>query len=220
MTFEERIEALTQSSNLARHRLTQQRHILAAQTRANELMFAQIALRFADTRESVSPGSPAATRTASTGTSNASTTWNTDLSAVNACDHRLVKQGMRPWIVLILIPIAIVLILAAITVPKYNQVRMSGYEAATIQAVKTINAAEARYHERLGHYTASLSELNAHPLTRYNFILSMTPDGYALTALPVAYNRTGRRSFYSDQTNIIRNHWGPGPATTGSVEIR
>jgi 2-phospho-L-lactate transferase/gluconeogenesis factor (CofD/UPF0052 family) len=60
MTFEERIEALTrrhealaESLELVGYRLDQQERLMAEQNRANELLFAQIALRFADTRDAI-----------------------------------------------------------------------------------------------------------------------------------------------------------------------
>jgi hypothetical protein len=34
------------------------------------------------------------------------------------------------------------------------------------------------------------------------------------------YNSTGRRSFFSDQTMVIRENWGPEPATANSKEIK
>jgi type IV pilus assembly protein PilA len=140
----------------------------------------------------------------------------------------------------LLIVIAIILILAAIAVPKYNQVRMSGYETAAIQAIKTIHAVETQYYSQFGRYATSLTELGppsggqAGPQAAdmisgdlatgikggYKFTLTGTPTGYTVTAVPVAYNNTGRRGFYSDQTMVIRNHWGPETPTAESPEIK
>jgi len=38
-------------------------------------------------------------------------------------------------------------------------------------------------------------------------------SGYAISAVPVAYGNTGSRTFYSDQTRVIRENDGPEPAT-------
>jgi hypothetical protein len=38
--------------------------------------------------------------------------------------------------------------------------------------------------------------------------------------VPKVYNSTGRRTFYSDQTLVIRENWGPEPATAQSPEIK
>jgi hypothetical protein len=54
----------------------------------------------------------------------------------------------------------------------------------------------------------------------YNFTLSETPTGYAITAVPKAFNSTGRRTFYSDQTMTIHQNWGQEPATAQSPELR
>ena len=47
-----------------------------------------------------------------------------------------------------------------------------------------------------------------------------TPGGYTLTVTPESYNGSGRRSFFSDQTMVIRENWGPEPATASSKEIK
>ena len=140
----------------------------------------------------------------------------------------------------LLIVIAIILILAAIAVPRYNQVRMSGYETAAIQAIKTIHAVETQYYSQFGRYAVSLTELGppsggtAGPQAAdmisgdlatgtkggYKFTVTGTPTGYTVTATPVAYNNTGRRSFFSDQTMTIRNHWGPETATQEDPELK
>jgi len=140
----------------------------------------------------------------------------------------------------LLIVIAIILILAAIAVPKYNQVRMTGYETAAIQAIKTIHAVETQYYSQFGRYAVSLTELGppsggtpgpqaADMISGdlasgikggFKFTVTGTATGYTVTAVPVAYNNTGRRSFYSDQTMLIRNHWGPETASPESPEIK
>jgi hypothetical protein len=54
----------------------------------------------------------------------------------------------------------------------------------------------------------------------YKITITGTPVGYTVLAIPVAYNNTGRRSFFSDQTLVIREHYGPEPATAESTEIK
>jgi hypothetical protein len=46
-----------------------------------------------------------------------------------------------------------------------------------------------------------------------------TPGGYTLTVVPETYNSSGRRSFFSDQSMVIRENWGPEPATVSSKEV-
>ena len=53
------------------------------------------------------------------------------------------------------------------------------------------------------------------------FIFQMqgTPGGYTMTVVPETYNSSGRRSFFSDQSMVIRENWGPEPATVSSKEV-
>jgi hypothetical protein len=54
----------------------------------------------------------------------------------------------------------------------------------------------------------------------YKFVLTGTPTGYTVNANPVTPGTTGRRTFYSDQTGIIRENWGQEPANQSSKEIK
>jgi hypothetical protein len=53
-----------------------------------------------------------------------------------------------------------------------------------------------------------------------NFTLTATPEGYAINVDPVAFNSSRSRTFYSDQTLVIRENLGSGPATSNSQELR
>ncbi|MBI1896981.1 MAG: prepilin-type N-terminal cleavage/methylation domain-containing protein [Acidobacteria bacterium] len=140
----------------------------------------------------------------------------------------------------LLIVVAIILILAAIAVPKLNQNRMLSQETAAIRQIGTIHTAETQYYSQFGRYATSLAELgppaggNAGPnaadlipgdmaagkKTGFVFQLQGTPIGYVINANPEAFGSSGRRTFYSDQTLVIRQNWGPEPATATSPEIR
>jgi hypothetical protein len=54
----------------------------------------------------------------------------------------------------------------------------------------------------------------------YKFVMAATPTGYTVNANPVAYNNTGSRTFYSDQSLVIRQNFGQEPATAASPEIK
>ena len=47
----------------------------------------------------------------------------------------------------------------------------------------------------------------------YRFEFSVTRTGYTIAAAPLQWNVTGRRSFYSDQSLVMRFTWGPEPQT-------
>jgi type IV pilus assembly protein PilA len=56
--------------------------------------------------------------------------------------------------------------------------------------------------------------------TGYQFILLGGANGYAVNANPVTFGSTGRRTFFSDQTHVIRQNWTSEPATANSEEIK
>jgi prepilin-type N-terminal cleavage/methylation domain-containing protein len=139
----------------------------------------------------------------------------------------------------LLIVIAIILIIAAIAVPKMNNQMMAAHEMAAIRQITTIHQAETQYYSQFGKY-AALTELGppasgtAGPAAAdlipkiladgknsgYVFAVQNTATGYAVTAVPETFNSTGRRTFYSDQTLQIRNNWTQEPANANSPEIK
>ena len=140
----------------------------------------------------------------------------------------------------LLIVISIILIIAMIAAPKLGRTRMYSQEMAAIQHIKTLHTAQAQYYSQYGRYAASLAELgpptagNPGPHAAdlipgdlasgekggYRFTLQATPTGYVIQAEPVQFNTSGSRTFYSDQTLVIRNNFGPEPATASSPEIK
>jgi type IV pilus assembly protein PilA len=140
----------------------------------------------------------------------------------------------------LLIVIAIILIIAAIAVPKMDKARMHAQEMAAIEQIKTIQAGEAMYYSEFGQFATKLEELGppsggqASPSaadlipgdlskgikTGYQFILVGGPNGYTVNANPVTFNSTGTRTFFSDQTHVIRNNWSSEPANVNSPEIK
>lgn len=140
----------------------------------------------------------------------------------------------------LLIVIAIILIIAAIAVPKLDKARMHTQEMAAIQQIRTIHTAQTQYYSQFGRYAKTLEELGppasgapgpaAADLipgdlakgekSGYRFLVQATPTGYTINANPVVYNSTGRRSFFSDQTLVVRENWGQEPADANSPEIK
>jgi len=140
----------------------------------------------------------------------------------------------------LLIVIAIILIIAAIAVPKMNQQLMAAHEMAAIQQIRTVHAVETQYYSQFGRYAVTLAELGppasgpAGPSgadlipkeladgkkSGYIFSVQTTPTGYTVTAVPEAFGSSGRRTFFSDQTLVVRNNWSQEPATVTSPEIK
>src|SRR6266849_1840528 len=59
----------------------------------------------------------------------------------------------------LLIVIAIILVIAAIAVPKMNRQLMAAHEMAAIRQITTIHQAETQYYSQFGKYAATLAEL-------------------------------------------------------------
>src|ERR1700687_546478 len=59
----------------------------------------------------------------------------------------------------LLIVIAIILVIAAIAVPKMNKQLMAAHEMAAIRQIGTIHQAETQYYSQFGKYAESLLAL-------------------------------------------------------------
>ncbi len=140
----------------------------------------------------------------------------------------------------LMIVIAIILIIAAIAIPKLNNQRMHAQEMAAIRQITTIHTGQTQYYSQFGKYAATLAELGPPPSgaagpqaadlipknlaegtnSGYNFILQGSPTGYAVNANPVAFGSSGRRTFFSDQTLSVKQSWSAEPANAQSKEIQ
>lgn len=140
----------------------------------------------------------------------------------------------------LLIVIAIILIIAAIAVPKMNNQMMAAREMAAIRQIDTVHQAQTQYYSTFGKYASTLGELGppasgapgpaaADLIPRnlsegknsgYVFTVTTTPTGYAVTAVPEQFGSSGRRNFYSDQSLVKRNSWTADPANANSAEIK
>ena len=140
----------------------------------------------------------------------------------------------------LMIVIAIILIIATIALPKLNRAKMYAHETAAIKTLQTIHTAQTQYQSQFGRFATSLTELGppqsgqpgpqsadlidnnlaSGEKSGYKFIVTGNQSGYVISAVPVAYNSTGSRTFYSDQTMQIRQNYGPEPATAQSPELR
>ncbi len=139
----------------------------------------------------------------------------------------------------LLIVIAIILIIAAIAVPKLTRTRMYAQEMATIRGVITLHTAQTQYYSQFGKYAATLAELGpptsgtAGPQSAdlipadlatgkkggYLYTLQATQGGYQINATPEAFGNSGSRTFFSDQSQVIRENYGQEAATPQSKAI-
>jgi prepilin-type N-terminal cleavage/methylation domain-containing protein len=140
----------------------------------------------------------------------------------------------------LLIVIAIIMTIAAIAVGPMTKALMAAREMAAVREIGVIHQAQTQYNSQFGRYAASLTELGPPasgadgpagasliPMelaqgkkSGHIFTLTATPNGYTILVVPEKFNNDGRRTFYSDQTLVIRNNWSQEPATAASPEIK
>jgi prepilin-type N-terminal cleavage/methylation domain-containing protein len=140
----------------------------------------------------------------------------------------------------LLIVIAIILIIITIALPRFQKAQLFARETAALGAIRTIHTVEVQYYSQYGKYATNLTELGPpasgadSPTAAglvdntlgsgekggYKFILSPNQGGYIINANPVSYGTSGSRTFYSDQSMVIRQNYGPEPATANSPEMK
>ena len=140
----------------------------------------------------------------------------------------------------LLIVVAIILIIAAITIPSLTHAKINANEASAVISVRAINTVEVSYQAAYGGYAESLANLGgAEPCNKsaataclldqslaggvksgYNFaaVGSNPANGmstsYVVGAAPVVFDRTGKRRFCSTDKNVIRTDLNAGGSTT------
>ena len=129
----------------------------------------------------------------------------------------------------LLIVVAIILIIAAIAIPNLLRSRIAANEASAVGSIRTINTAEVTYastYPDIGFAgLASLggpssgtatsgqaglidSVLSSGLKSGYSFTVSVATGSpatlYIVNGDPVVRGQTGQRSFFSDQSGVIR----------------
>lgn len=117
----------------------------------------------------------------------------------------------------IMIVVAIIVLLAAVSIPGLLRARLNANEAAAIASLKTISWAAQTYRISNSGYPGNLSELSTSApqyvdavlgsgvKQGYNFTLIGEVDSFNATAEPVTPNGTGVRSFFVDTSGVIRS---------------
>ena len=147
----------------------------------------------------------------------------------------------------LLIVVAIILIIAAISIPNLLRSKMAANEASAVGSLRTLNTACVTFSTTYGGYPASLvtmggegtsalptstsAELIDNVLqtgikTGYSFSFSAAAadsagnvDSYIINAAPITPGVTGIRYFYTDQTGVIRANSAGAAATSSSTPI-
>jgi len=105
-------------------------------------------------------------------------------------------------------------------------------ETAALRDIEIISSMETQYFSQFGRYASSLTELGPWAADLipaslasgrkdgYVFTATRIAAGYTVHATPILFGKTGRRTFYVDQSMVIRQNWGPEPASANSPEFK
>ncbi len=142
--------------------------------------------------------------------------------------HGLAIAGLVTNILCVVTMVPI-LIIAAIAIPNLLAARNAANEASSIASLRRIHSAQATYQATRGNGTyGTMDQLASESLVEevlasgtrngYKFTVELKPSsydsspGFRAIAVPMEYGNTGVRSFYVDETGVIR-----GENTRGAV---
>jgi type IV pilus assembly protein PilA len=155
-----------------------------------------------------------------------------------------IKKNQKGFsLIELLIVVAIILIIAAIAIPNLLRSRMAANEASAVGSLRTINTAAVTYFTTYGiGYPSTLAKLgpaSTASSTTADLIDSVLASGaksgfsfsfsaaaavsgsvnqYSITATPLSAGVTGQRSFFTDQSGVIRAN-ASGTADVNSTPI-
>ncbi len=132
----------------------------------------------------------------------------------------------------LLIVLLIIGVIAQLAIPNLLRSRMAGNEGSAINTVRTIISAEMLFVTTVGsgkYGTLSVlsdsmlldSVVGSATKDGYSFAISLGPAdaSYNVNARPVNYDSTGQRSFFGDESGMIRYTTANAPATNGSLVL-
>jgi prepilin-type N-terminal cleavage/methylation domain-containing protein len=126
------------------------------------------------------------------------------------------KKGFT--LVEIMIVVAIIVMLAALAIPNLLRARLNANEATAIGAMKTLSTAAQTYfiQQTPSAFPPSISAMSASDppyidsvlgsgnKSGYSFTWTGGGNVYEIVGAPVAPNVTGTRTFFVDQSGIVR----------------
>ena len=158
---------------------------------------------------------------------------------INPNQRRRTRQGGFSLIELLVV-ISIILIILFFAVPQMAKIQANARETGAIATMKTIFSAQIQYQSTFNKFATSLAQLGPPSGTGgaegpeaaglipgslasgessgYIFTLTGTASGYTVSAVPKVFGTTGRRTFYLDQSGVVRQNWGQEPATATSPD--
>lgn len=128
----------------------------------------------------------------------------------------------------LMLVVAVLSILAALSLPSLISARKSGNEAATISSLRTLSTVNNSYRVRFQSYASGLADLTAvgyvdsvlgsGTKSGYSFTYSGATDAWSVAASPILPGTTGDRGFFIDDSGVIRFS-SSGAATSASSAI-
>ncbi len=132
------------------------------------------------------------------------------------------EQGFT--LIELMIVVAIIAIIASIALPSLLSARKSGNEMSAITSLRTLMTVNVQYRSRFSEYGADLADLQttgyidsvlgAGTKSGYTFTYEGATDTWSVAAAPVTMTTTGDRSFFVDQTGVIRSVEGTSASST------
>jgi len=132
----------------------------------------------------------------------------------------------------IMIVVAVIALLAAFAIPNFLRARVSANETAAQSSLRTVHTAVESYKSVGTSYPSDLSILSsstppyidsvlgAGSKQGYSFVLTGLANTFTATARPQTFGRTGERSFYVDESAVIRyTHENRDPTSADSPII-
>jgi prepilin-type N-terminal cleavage/methylation domain-containing protein len=133
----------------------------------------------------------------------------------------------------LLIVVAIILIIAAIAIPNLVKARRSANEGSATASMRTLGSAQMLYKSTIGAFAGSIGGLSAENLID-NVLGAGTKSGYSFatsyggtptlqftaSSAPLSINAvtgTGKRYFFTDETQVIRYKLDSAAASTDSA---
>jgi hypothetical protein len=126
------------------------------------------------------------------------------------------------------VPKSIVLLATTNAASSENPPETVKNERAAMTTLWSISNAEREFKEKNKSGFASFDELIAAELftkerldtAHYKFEMTVIADGFTVSAVPVEYGKSGKLSFYLDQTGLIRGaDHGGGPASASDPAV-
>ena len=102
-------------------------------------------------------------------------------------------------------------------------------ETAAVAKILNIQSAEDHFRDQFRRFAnqeeletqdSTITTVSCYSGSQYRFVIATNGSGYSVSALPSSIRSDTRRTFYSDQTKILRQSWNPSqPATVTSSEL-